>query len=56
MARCGHLLHIDDNGDANNLLLRLVTQRIVILERKVHKEMIEGSSSLDLTILPRTKR
>ena len=56
MARCGHLLHIDDNGDANNLLLRLVTQRIVILERKVHKEMIEGSSSLDLAILPRTKR
>ena len=56
MARCGHLLHINDNGDANNLLLRLVTQRIVILGRKVHKEMIAGSSSLDLTILPRRKR
>jgi hypothetical protein len=31
MARCGHLLHITDIGYANNLLLRLVMQKIVVL-------------------------
>jgi hypothetical protein len=56
MARCAHLLHKNDIGYANNLLLHLVMQKIVVLGWKMHKEMMVGSSSLDLTILPRRKR